>query len=165
MITKFNVMLSFKLSRNLNYWVNLWIVEGRIYKIMFSLKPLGMVDENIYSIMIQRLVYGEINWWEVPHFPLSGVNGELLRFLAKKVVRGKVASYSSLGREFGLNGRKVAHILKRNRLPLIYPCHRVVYADGRIGGYFSQDLKKWLLSIEGVKIIDEKIPKEYFIKI
>jgi methylated-DNA-[protein]-cysteine S-methyltransferase len=42
--------------------------------------------------------------------------------------------------------------MARNPVPIIVPCHRVVAANGRIGGYGPSgvDTKRALLAIEGV---------------
>jgi methylated-DNA-[protein]-cysteine S-methyltransferase len=37
-----------------------------------------------------------------------------------------------------------------NPIPIIIPCHRVINADGSLGGYSSgPDRKRWLLRHEG----------------
>lgn len=84
--------------------------------------------------------------------------------LTKKIPKGKVASYKEVARRLNLHPRVVAKALACNKHPIIIPCHRVVHADGRIGGYTprGQQEKIKLLKKEGVKVIDGKIPKEYF---
>jgi len=50
----------------------------------------------------------------------------------------------------------VGNILKKNRNKKI-PCHRVVYSDGKIGGYYQGAKKKTLLlQKEGIKIKNGK---------
>lgn len=46
-------------------------------------------------------------------------------------------SYSSLAEAIGLpqGQRAVGGALRRNPLPLVIPCHRVIRADGALGGY------------------------------
>ncbi len=45
--------------------------------------------------------------------------------------------------------RAVGQALKKNPLPLIIPCHRVIQSDGNIGGYSSGiDIKRRLLEME-----------------
>ncbi len=84
--------------------------------------------------------------------------------LTKKIPKGKVASYKEIARRLNLHPRVVAKALACNKHPIIIPCHRVVHADGRIGGYTARGQKEKirLLKKEGVKVIDGKIPKEYF---
>ncbi len=45
--------------------------------------------------------------------------------------------------------RAVGQALKKNPLPLIIPCHRVIQSDGDLGGYSSGvDIKRRLLEME-----------------
>lgn len=68
---------------------------------------------------------------------------------------GKVMSYRSLAAWSGHPRacRAVGSVLRKNRLPIILPCHRVVCSDGRIGQYaYGIHFKKKLLILEGVTI-------------
>ncbi len=77
---------------------------------------------------------------------------------AKKVYRvvlkiplGQVRSYKWVARKVGRPEatRAVGQILKHNPYPLIIPCHRVVKADGKPGGYlWGSSFKQRLLSLE-----------------
>lgn len=50
-------------------------------------------------------------------------------------------------------GGAAAKVLRHNPLPILVPCHRVVAADGRIGGYCGPlESKQFLLDHEGVEI-------------
>jgi methylated-DNA-[protein]-cysteine S-methyltransferase len=81
----------------------------------------------------------------------------LTRF-AKNVYRvvariplGEVRSYKWVARKAGRPNaaRSVGQILKRNPLPLIIPCHRVVNTNGRLGGYLGgKKTKQRLLELE-----------------
>ena len=77
-----------------------------------------------------------------------------------QVPEGMVTSYSELAKAVGLkNGQRViGQIMKKNQYPVIIPCHRVVKADGKIGGFFYGDkVKTNMLKKEGIKIQDGKI--------
>ena len=58
-----------------------------------------------------------------------------------------------------INGqRAVGKIMNKNPYPGIIPCHRVVKADGKVGGYaYGEEIKINMLEKEGVKIKDGKI--------
>jgi methylated-DNA-[protein]-cysteine S-methyltransferase len=68
---------------------------------------------------------------------------------------GKAVSYAWVARRIRQPGavRAVGGANGRNPVPLIVPCHRVIAADGTIGGYSAGlDRKAWLLRHEGVRL-------------
>jgi methylated-DNA-[protein]-cysteine S-methyltransferase len=86
---------------------------------------------------------------------LSGVSGfalEVLRTL-RKVRFGKTISYGTLARLVGRAGaaRAVGRAVGSNPVPILVPCHRVIAADGSLGG-FGGGLrrKRTLLELEGI---------------
>ena len=77
-----------------------------------------------------------------------------------KVPKGKITTYGELAKAVGLtNGqRAVGKIMNKNPYPGIIPCHRVVKADGKVGGYaYGEEIKINMLENEGIKIKDGKI--------
>jgi methylated-DNA-[protein]-cysteine S-methyltransferase len=73
---------------------------------------------------------------------------------------GETRSYADIAAAIGRPGaaRAVGQANRKNPLPLIVPCHRVVAADGTLGGYMGQwssegeggvRLKRSLLELEG----------------
>ncbi len=63
-------------------------------------------------------------------------------------------TYGALAAQAGAAGsaRAVGQALARNPFAIIVPCHRVVAAGGRIGGFSANGgttTKLWLLAIEG----------------
>ena len=70
----------------------------------------------------------------------------------RRIPYGQTRSYSWLARQVGRPGavRAVGQAVKANPLLLLVPCHRVVRADGSIGGFTpGLEVKKWLLRLEG----------------
>jgi len=64
---------------------------------------------------------------------------------------GEVRSYKWVAQKIGKPraARAVGQVLKRNPWPLIIPCHRVICADGKLGGYArGERKKKTLLDLE-----------------
>lgn len=72
-----------------------------------------------------------------------------------RIPRGKVMSYGEVATAAGHPGaaRAVGNIMKNN-IDKNIPCHRVINADGSIGGYNSLrgPSKRELLLREGVKL-------------
>ena len=85
---------------------------------------------------------------------------------ACKIPRGKVATYSGLAEKIGVKGaaRAVGTVLANNPFPLIMPCHRVVRADGSLGGFGGGlAMKRELLTKEGISLDRKRrVPAKYF---
>ena len=72
-----------------------------------------------------------------------------------KVPYGTTISYGELAKASGHPGasRAVGGAMATNPIPLLIPCHRVIAADGSIGGFTGgTELKRKLLAIEGVHL-------------
>jgi len=67
---------------------------------------------------------------------------------------GKTCSYGEVARAIGRPraARAVGNACGRNPVPVVVPCHRVV-ASGGIGGFgLGLDLKRRLLTLEGIRV-------------
>lgn len=78
-----------------------------------------------------------------------------------KISYGYTCSYGYIAQCIGkpTASRAVGQALKRNPLPIIIPCHRVISSDGSIGGFSGENYwKEILLSLEKARTIrNEKI--------
>ena len=73
----------------------------------------------------------------------------------RKIPYGETRSYGWLAKKVGKPGaaRAVGQALKRNPIPIIIPCHRIIRDDGTIGGFsMGVNIKERLLALEGVKV-------------
>jgi len=75
----------------------------------------------------------------------------------QKIPRGEVWSYGELAVAAGAPGaaRAVGSVMRTNRFPLVIPCHRVVAAGGKLGGFSCPsgvEMKQKLLAAEGVQL-------------
>jgi len=80
--------------------------------------------------------------------------------ITRNIPYGEVRSYGWIADKIGgrVYSRLVGKALSKNPILIIVPCHRVIYSDGRLGGFSSGvELKKYLLEIEGFKIHKNKI--------
>ena len=65
---------------------------------------------------------------------------------------GETMSYGALARALGTAPRAVGGACGANPIPLVIPCHRIVGADGALGGFSGGagcDTKRHLLALEG----------------
>jgi methylated-DNA-[protein]-cysteine S-methyltransferase len=69
------------------------------------------------------------------------------------IPRGETTTYGEIARRLHMPGasQAVGQAVGANPLPILVPCHRVLAAGGKLGG-FSSGLrrKRWLLAHEGV---------------
>lgn len=73
---------------------------------------------------------------------------------ARAVGWGKTVTYGELARRIGMpdSARAVGYALSRNPIPIIIPCHRILAAGGKIGGFSAYGgifAKEHLLFLEG----------------
>jgi O-6-methylguanine DNA methyltransferase len=74
--------------------------------------------------------------------------------VVRKIPKGKTLSYGEVARIAGSPGagRAVGTIMKNNYDPKV-PCHRVIYASGKLGNYNrGKARKRKLLRKEGVAV-------------
>lgn len=77
---------------------------------------------------------------------------------ARLIPPGTTVTYGDLARQLGVPGsaRAVGQALGRNPFPIIVPCHRVVAADGKSGGFSAPggvSTKLRMLAIEGERLL------------
>jgi O-6-methylguanine DNA methyltransferase len=80
-------------------------------------------------------------------------------FAVRRIPAGRVATYGDVAAAAGVPraARAVGNIMKGCRVAGV-PCHRVVAAGGRLGGYGgSEALKRALLSAEGITVSGSRI--------
>jgi methylated-DNA-[protein]-cysteine S-methyltransferase len=103
---------------------------------------------------------GRRHRFDVP-LDLDGIDGfrrTVLETLGRDVPWGETVTYGELAVMAGRPraARAVGRAMAGNPVPFVVPCHRVIAAGGRIGGYGSGrnaiDLKRALLAREGVTL-------------
>ena len=98
-------------------------------RLEFDIKDLP-IDWNLYSVFEQR----------VARSLLETGYGELTTYSDLATAAGRPRAY-----------RAVGNVMAKNCFPLLIPCHRVIRADGRMGGFSAGNRwKRRLLGIEGV---------------
>ena len=79
--------------------------------------------------------------------------------VARTIPPGKTMTYGAIAKALGeepMRARDVGVALSRNPFAPIIPCHRVVAADGQLGGYSAPggtSKKRRLLELEGAAIV------------
>ncbi len=127
-------------------------IEGRVPMPIES-APTDEVAQVIAAI--RRLLAGvpedlravRLDWSAVPDL------ARRIYDLAREVAPGRVVTYGRIARQLGgdADARGVGQALGANPFPIVVPCHRVIAADGRLGGFSAPGgttTKQRLLAIE-----------------
>jgi methylated-DNA-[protein]-cysteine S-methyltransferase len=80
-------------------------------------------------------------------------HGKVLRAL-DEIPRGNVSTYGAVASRTGAPGgaRAAGQGCANNPFPIVHPCHRVIRADGSLGGFGGGlPLKRALLEMEGIQ--------------
>ena len=117
--------------------------------------PQQAPDEATRAVLDQLFHYFENPRWAFD-LPLA-MNGTPFQRRIWQALRrippGSTRSYGELARELGSSARAVGGACRRNPIPIVVPCHRVVSATG-VGGFMGERggnalaIKRWLLDHE-----------------
>lgn len=110
-------------------------------------------------MLVEIAHYVELDQIETLH--LLGTEFQIAVWQALlQIPRGTTVSYAQIAQQIGrpLAVRAVGSAVGSNPVSLIVPCHRVVRADGSLGGYFwGLELKNRLLKDEGALPFDPTV--------
>jgi len=87
--------------------------------------------------------------------------------LLLKIPKGKITTYKEIGKQLGVHPRFAGRIVGSNPDGDAYPCYKVIYSNGGIGGYGGSDPRKIREKIrrlkkDGIVIKNGKIAKRFF---
>jgi methylated-DNA-[protein]-cysteine S-methyltransferase len=108
----------------------------------------------------QRYFAGEAIDFSAVRLDLDGQD-EFFRQIyeaARRVGWGRTTTYGTLARELGRDwegARDVGVAMSKNPVPLIIPCHRVLAAGGKVGGFSAPggaSAKRHMLELEGIRL-------------
>jgi methylated-DNA-[protein]-cysteine S-methyltransferase len=117
--------------------------------------PPAHLQSRVEAVKQQLKAYFEGNPADFQELALDPLGTPFQRRVWRELCRipwGEVISYRELAKRIGNPNacRAVGQANGRNPIPLLIPCHRVIAANGRLGGYNSGlDRKRWLLRHEG----------------
>lgn len=110
----------------------------------------------------------EIDFSDVP-VDLAGIDDFRLAIYeaARKLAFGETTTYGELARRAGHAGlpRETGQALGANPVPLVVPCHRILAAGGKIGGFSApggSTTKERMLALEGVRVGPPPAPQQSF---
>jgi methylated-DNA-[protein]-cysteine S-methyltransferase len=124
-------------------------------------EPGGRPDDVAAVVeSAKRYFAGETIDFSSVHVDLAGQDAFRARIYEalRRVAWGHTTTYGALASEVGAGreaARDVGEAMAKNPAPLIIPCHRVLAAGGKIGGFSApggSTTKMRMLELEGVRV-------------
>ena len=103
------------------------------------------------SEQLQEYFCGKRNFFDLPLSPHGTAFQRRVWTALCTIPYGETCSYKEIAAQVGSPGgsQAVGQANAHNPIPFIIPCHRVIAADGSLGGYsLGLDRKQWLLDLE-----------------
>jgi methylated-DNA-[protein]-cysteine S-methyltransferase len=135
--------------------------ERLIRRRAFGAEP-GAPPEDVAAVVAaaKRYFDGEETDFSHVRLDLDGEDAFFSRIYEalRRVAWGRTTTYGALAKEIGAGreaARDVGEAMARNPAPLIIPCHRVLAAGGKIGGFSApggSTTKIRMLELEGVRV-------------
>lgn len=103
---------------------------------------------------LARYFAGELRAFDLPLAPAGTPFQRSVWDALRRIGYGQTASYGQIAAAIGSPGatRAVGSAVGANPIPVIIPCHRIIRADGSIGGFaLGLDAKRLLMNIEGIR--------------
>ena len=146
-------------------------VERRLERLGVSGGGEGDIPAWVAALIRDIKAYadgGKIDFSGVP-VDLTGVDDfQLAIYLeARKLAFGETTTYGELAKRAGHPGlpRETGQALGANPVPLVVPCHRILAAGGKIGGFSApggSTTKEKMLALEGVRVGPPPAPQQSF---
>lgn len=133
-----------------------FIIPGLTYSSGGEQAP-GRIEKEINETLGELIKYfrGAVTSFSKIRLDLKGSDFQLQVWREiRKIPWGETIAYQELARRAGAPqaARAVGQACGANPIPIIVPCHRVIAANGSLGGYSSGlERKRWLLQHEGAK--------------
>jgi len=115
-------------------------------------------DLDVFSLLVElsrNYFNGKVtDFGSVPcNLPGEGTFSGMVYRACREIPYGRALSYGQLAEKIARPdaARAVATALSKNAIPLVIPCHRVTYSDGRAGGFSAPggvQQKMRMLSLE-----------------
>ena len=139
-------------------WISAFEKHGKIFKIKFGRLKKQTKSKTLENFKKKLLKFfdKEVSNIKTPHEMVGNQIQKKIWKELKKIKVGGTITYGKIAKKFKLSPRHVGKICGQNNLLLVVPCHRVIRADGSLGGFSSiggVKLKKKLLEFEKTWVI------------
>jgi methylated-DNA-[protein]-cysteine S-methyltransferase len=95
---------------------------------------------------------GKLTTFDLPVAPVGPPRRREIWEAMAKIPYGTTLSYGEFAAEIKSSARAIGGACSANPIPIVVPCHRVLAADGKMGGFSfanGAETKRQLLQLEG----------------
>ena len=133
--------------------LSLFEADGALVAPEWGSAPAGEASPLLDEARRQLEAYfeGRLRAFDLPLAPAGTMFQARVWKAMAAIPFGQTRSYGELAAKLRSGARPIGSACGRNPLPIIIPCHRVLAAGGRPGGYSGGDglpTKAWLLDLE-----------------
>jgi methylated-DNA-[protein]-cysteine S-methyltransferase len=146
--------------------------ERLIRRRAFGAEP-GAPPQDVAAVVeaAKRYFAGEEMDFSQVQVDLAGQDAFFAQIYAalRQVGWGRTTTYGALAKDVGAGreaARDVGEAMAKNPMPLIIPCHRVLAAGGKIGGFSApggSKTKTRMLELEGVRVGPPEAAQQAFL--
>ncbi len=127
--------------------------KGEMAAVRFARTPHRAPSPLLREAEAQLRAYfdGRLMHFDLPLAPAATEFQQRVRTALLTIPYGRTRTYGMVAQSVASGARAVARACASNPLPILVPCHRVVAADGGLGGYSGgrgRSTKRWLLDHE-----------------
>jgi methylated-DNA-[protein]-cysteine S-methyltransferase len=101
---------------------------------------------------LERYFDGELEQFDLPLRPYGTTFRKQVWDAMLRIPYGSTQTYGKIAADVGSPARAVGGACGANPIPIIVPCHRILGANGALGGYSGEggtETKAFLLRLEG----------------
>ena len=138
-------------------WISAFEEKGKIYKVKFGKykdksisNNLKKFKANLNNFLERKSKFIKSNYLIKGNRIQKKIWNEL-----KNIRFGETKTYGEIAKKYKISPRHVGKICSQNKIVLVIPCHRVIRADGSLGGFSGlggTKTKKKLLKSEGFSL-------------
>lgn len=107
-------------------------------------------------VQLAEYFAGTRQTFDLPLAPAGGPLQQAVCQAMQAIPFGSTRTYGDIARELGVAAQPIGQACGANPIPVLIPCHRVVAADGKLGGFSGgagAETKLALLRHEGALLI------------
>lgn len=128
--------------------------DGALVSINWEIAPQEEPTALLQEAARQLAAYfdGRLTRFNLPLAPGGSDFQQSVNRLMQEIPYGMTRSYGDLAKQLGVPAQPIGQACGANTIPIIIPCHRVLAADGKLGGFSAKggvETKIALLRLEG----------------